>query len=295
MSSELDRDGRVLPFRRRAFAAKRRKRSLWLMILSGLAGALLIVGLPLGLVAWVLTTPRFALRKVETVGGPRVAATWVQSALSPLVGTNLLTLPIAQVHNLLEHPWIEAVEVRKQLPDRLLVQVVERQPAALIREAGGLWYLDAEGRRIAPFTAGDGGGSEKGVDLLLVSSSSDLEIEPGRALELAREVRAAQPEWADKLSEIEVLGEEDFCLYTAALPFPLLVKRGTLAERGRSLADLLPELTRRYPHVSAVDLRFERRIVIQPMVEEGGTAKPVPAALNTAAAVHSAAVFHKAA
>ena len=70
MSTELDRDGRVLPFRRRAFAAKRRKRSLWLMILSGLAGALLIVGLPLGLVAWVLTTPRFALRKIETVGGP---------------------------------------------------------------------------------------------------------------------------------------------------------------------------------------------------------------------------------
>lgn len=256
----LEHDARVLPFRRRAFAAKRRRRSLWLVALSGLAGALVVVGLPLGLVAWVLTSPRFALRTVDFDGGTRVSRGFVQNALAPLVGGNLVSLPIAQVRTLLRaHPWIAGVEVRKQLPDRLLVRVVERVPAALLRAGDGLWYLDGRGERIAPFAPTDGA-----VDLLLVSSSSDVEVDPARALEVERELAVARPEWAEKLSEIEVLGDEDFRLYTAALPFPVLVKAGTLAERGRSLAEFLPEIERRYPQVLAVDLRFERRIVIQP-------------------------------
>jgi len=255
-----DREGRVLPFRRRPFAAKRRRRSLWLVALSGLAGALAVVGLPIGLVAWVLTSPGFALQTVDFDGGTRVTRGFVQRALQPLLGQNLVALPIAEVRALLgAHAWIDGIEVRKQLPDRLVVRVSERTPAALLRVGSDLWYLDAAGRRIAPFAPTDGA-----VDLLLVSSSSDVEVEPSRALAVARELSSVRPEWAQKLSEIEVLGDEDFRLYTSALSFPLLVKAGTLAERGRSLAELLPEITRRYREVLAVDLRFERRIVIQP-------------------------------
>lgn len=287
MTAELDRDGRVLPFRRRPFAAKRRRRSLWLMMLSGFAGALLVVGLPFGLVVWLLTTPRFALRRVEIAGATRVSTAWAQEALRPLAGNNLLTLPIAQVRAVLaKQPWIESVEVRKHLPDRLVVTLSERQPAALMREGGDLWYLDGQGLRIAPFSPADGA-----VDLLLVSRSSDVDVEPARALALALEIKQAQPEWAAKLSEIEVLGDEDYCLYTAALPFPLLVRAGTVADRGRSLAAVLPEIVRRYPRVSSVDLRFERRIVIQPAVASGnapgqpGEAPPAaaPAPARTAA------------
>jgi len=40
-----------------------------------------------------------------------------------------------------------------------------------------------------------------------------------------------------------------------------------LAERLPALRALLPELERRYPGIDFVDLRFERRIVFQPMVE----------------------------
>jgi cell division septal protein FtsQ len=257
---ERERDARVLPFRRRPFAAKRRRKSLWLVAASGLAGALVVVGAPLGLVVWVLSSPRFALRVVDFDGGARVTAGFVHGALAPLLGRNLVALPIAEVRSLLAaHPWIDGIEVRKQLPDRLVVRIAERAPVALLRAGADLWYLDSGGRRIAPFAAADGA-----VDLLVVSSSSDVEVDPGRALALAKEIAATRPEWSERLSEIEVLGDEDFCVYTAALPFPLYVRAGTLAERGRSLAEMLPEIARRYPKVQAVDLRFERRIVIQP-------------------------------
>jgi len=84
------------------------------------------------------------------------------------------------------------------------------------------------------------------------------------ALEVAAELGRVRPDWAGALTHIEVLGEEDFRLHTGALRFPLLVTRGQVGPRIRRLEKLLPELERRYPAIAAVDLRFSRRIVVQP-------------------------------
>jgi hypothetical protein len=42
------------------------------------------------------------------------------------------------------------------------------------------------------------------------------------------------------------------------------VKEGEVAPKLQRLVTLLPELARRYPKIEAVDLRFSRRIVVQP-------------------------------
>ena len=60
------------------------------------------------------------------------------------------------------------------------------------------------------------------------------------------------------------MGEEDFRLHTDALPFPLLVRSGQVKPKIERLVELLPELSRRYMRIEAVDLRFSRRIVVQP-------------------------------
>jgi len=84
------------------------------------------------------------------------------------------------------------------------------------------------------------------------------------ALKVAAELGRVQPTWAAKLARIEVLGEEDFRLHTDALPFPLLVTSGRVGPKVQRLVELLPDLSRRYPRIEAVDLRFSRRIVVQP-------------------------------
>ena len=84
------------------------------------------------------------------------------------------------------------------------------------------------------------------------------------ALKVAAELGRVQPDWAAKLAQIEVLGEEDFRLHTDALPFPLLVTAGQVGPKVQRLVELLPELTQRYTRIEAVDLRFSRRIVVQP-------------------------------
>ena len=69
------------------------------------------------------------------------------------------------------------------------------------------------------------------------------------------------------LSEMELLGLDDYRIHSAELAFPVLVSGTELEMQLVKLEELLPEITRRFPEVKAVDLRFSRQIVVQPAVE----------------------------
>ena len=254
--------GRVLPFRRGAVKPRRRRRSLAAALARGFAGAVLMVGAPLAFAGWALTSPRFALTELDVTGSDRVPAAWVRAKLAPLVGRNLLLLPLSAVDRALAgHPWIGDLSVAKALPSRLVVAVTTRRPAALVVAGGETWYADAAGDPIAPL------GGEPAPGLLLVARPEGVEAAGGGvplALALAAELAAAAPAWARELERIDVLSEDDARLYTAALPCPLLVRSGQIAARAGHLSALLPEVATRYPELTALDLRFARRIVVQP-------------------------------
>ncbi|MCB1008226.1 MAG: FtsQ-type POTRA domain-containing protein [Acidobacteria bacterium] len=253
-------EAKVLPFRRPSAAVKVRRRSPWVALGRPFLHALLLVGVPIALGAWLLTSPTFALDTLEIAGAHRVEASWVESALEPLKGENLIRLPLDAVESAVAgNPWIERVTVDKRLPDRLRIELTEREPAALLRETAQLSYLDRSGRRIAPFDPDyDVGG------LLLVSVAGAPGEPVAGAFGIESELAAAAPDWAATLSEVEVLGEGDYRLHLGALEFPLLVRQGTLASRLATLRPMLPELERRYGRLAFVDLRFERRILLQP-------------------------------
>ena len=278
--------GRVLPFRPAAAATSppplrrdptpvRRHRGrrirhsqlpLALRLVRPFTAAFAIVGVPVLLTWWIFRSPVFALGAldVEIEGAGRVSDAWVRDTLRPVQGWNLPRLPLDWVdRQLRRHPWIAATALTKELPDRLGVRVVERREVALMRAEEGeapFWYLDEEGEPIAPYETSDGE-----VDLPLVSAAaSGGDLRP--ALALFDEIEDVGPPWAGGLSEIEMLGDEDFRLWSSDLPFPLLVRSGTLARKTPFLEDLLPEIERRYDDVEAVDLRFARRIILQPSV-----------------------------
>lgn len=278
--------GTVLPFRRTAVKPRRRRRSAWLRWLRPLASALLLVGLPTALGAWVLTSPRFALAELRVEGVERVERAWVEHRLAPLAGRNLVRLPLGEVQaRLASHPWIEGVAVRKELPDGLGVEVRERTAAALVPGDGGPWLVDAGGRPIEPAPA------EVAERYLLVvprraptgveEDDDGAEVrEPGSprgpvapvpaALAVAGELAAVRPDWAAGLERAEEIGPGQFRLVTSALPFPLLVRRGEVAERAERLGEALPALDRRLGPLARADLRFAGRLVLRPRTEWAG-------------------------
>lgn len=254
-------EAKVLPFRRPAAAVRFRRKSPWLTLGKPFLQATTMVGVPFALGLWLFTSPTFGLATIEVEGNRFVETAWVERALAPLAGVNLLRLSLPTVESAVaSNPWVERVTIDKRLPDRLRLVVEERRPAALLRTPGELVYLDAGGRAIAPFDPLRGPG-----DLLLVSIATLPGAELSGAFALARELERSAPDWAGSLSEVEVLGEGDFRLHLAALDFPVSVRSGTLAARLAELRRLLPELTRRYGALSFVDLRFDRRILLQPV------------------------------
>ncbi|HEY0513714.1 MAG TPA: FtsQ-type POTRA domain-containing protein [Thermoanaerobaculia bacterium] len=262
--------GRVLDFRRRGTPPRRRRKSRLLKLLKPLAVAAGVVAAPAALVAWVLTAPLFRLRTVEVrqaKGSPRrVSDAWVREALAPLTGKNLVSLSLAEATARVQrNPWIAAVEITKDLPGRLRVKIAERRPIALLLAGRDLVFADSDGRAIAPVATPAELAAARKAGLLVVSFPRDPHPDGiGSALKVAAELGRVEPNWAAKLAQIEVLGESEFRLRTDALPFPLLVDGGEVAAKVQRLVALLPELARRYPRIEAVDLRFSRRIVVQP-------------------------------
>ncbi len=290
----------------RGHAVRRSRRGLLARLLKPGAVALALVAVPTAAVAWLMVSPRFAVHELAIVTGDRVPEAWVREALAPVVGENLPRLPLARAELLLRsHPWVRGADLRKDLPVRLAVRVAERRAVAMLRAGDELYYLDAEGVRIAPFDPLAGR-----ADLPLISVANPRQTEspaakaeaasaaaPGRpkrdrpassdpslvpntdrrgeatglasAVRMLSEIDEVEPTWAAGLSEIEVLGEDDFRVHTAVLPFPVLVRTGTLNLRARRLEELLPHIFERFGAVAAVDLRFARRIIVQPSVESG--------------------------
>ncbi len=270
----------VIPFRRAQGPPKRKKRSLWRKLLRPFGSALAILGAPLLLALWVATAPQFALAEISVEGGSRVSEAWIRGRLAPLVGRNLPLLPLATAAERLSvHPWVASLEIGKDLPRRLTVRVTEKKPAVFLRSGGRLYWADAAGVLIAPLSAretADEMARERSLadsssgapgGFLVVSFATPTPHGVARALGVADELRRANAAWASRLTEIEVLGEEDFRLRIGTLPYPVLVRDGDVIDKVHRLEALLPRLAERYPTLAAVDLRFSHRIVVQPAAE----------------------------
>jgi hypothetical protein len=250
----------VLPFRRRAVKPRRRRRRLATALLRPAATALVLVGAPAALAVWMLTSPRFALAEVTVAGVESVEAGWAERRLAPFAGRNLLALRLTEVERALGgHPWVAGVSLRKDLPRRLVVALVERRPAVLVPRGGRLWLADREGQAIVPAPPG----AEE--DYLVVAAAPGAEREEVPAgLELAAEVARGAPVWAAGLWRLDALGGPDFRLYTAALPFPVVVRAGTLAARAPWVERALPALAGRVGEIAGLDARFAGRLVVRP-------------------------------
>lgn len=58
---------------------------------------------------------------------------------------------------LLDLPWVQDARVSRQLPDLLVVNIVEREPHAVLRRADRLMLIDATGVELEPISRGDAG------------------------------------------------------------------------------------------------------------------------------------------
>ena len=135
-----------------------RKAVTW-TVLGGVGAAVLFVanlmGVPQAIGAGIAEAGARAGLRVEQVditGLKRMDRETVYAiALEDQPSHAMLRVDLQRVRErLLAYGWIAAAYVARRLPDRLLIHITEREPAAVWQDNGQLTLIDAEGRLLAP-------------------------------------------------------------------------------------------------------------------------------------------------
>ena len=145
-------------------------------------------------VALVASDAGFEVRKVKVTGVERMNELKVyERALAqrdrpmPLVDLDALRA------ELLELSWVEDARVSRQLPDSLVIDVVERTPHAVLRKPGRLVLIDGTGAELEPISQANA----KGM-LIISGPGAKSQVEELAALLAAApaiEPQVAEAEW----------------------------------------------------------------------------------------------------
>lgn len=112
------------------------------------AGAPAIVG---GAIAESAGRAGFRVAQIEVTGLKRMDRMSVYATALDQQSRAMPLVDLAEVRNkLLRHGWVADAHVSRRLPDTLLIDIVERQPAAIWQHKGRLTLIDEDGMLLEP-------------------------------------------------------------------------------------------------------------------------------------------------
>ena len=220
----------------------------------------------------------FRVREVEVLGMDNLTrdAVLSQAALRPRasVWDDLSTTEA----RLAAHPLVRTVEVHREFPDGLIIELEERRPVAFL-PTPVLTPVDAEARLLpVPEVA-------RRLDLPLLQASVDapgerVDLTPAQLRRLTSELatlREIDPASFASVSEVSIDAVGDILLHLGeprvAIHYRAPLAPGHLREANRVLRDALRRTPDRIP--GRVDLRFRGQIVVHFMdalANQGGGA-----------------------
>ncbi|HHV44970.1 MAG TPA: FtsQ-type POTRA domain-containing protein [Firmicutes bacterium] len=210
----------------------------------------------------LLGSPLFALREIQLEGGSHFTPEDIWKICGLRKNENLLMIDLERVKALLlAEPRIEDAQVRLELPDRLQVTVLERQPVALIPYGEVFYLVDEAGRLIGaqgyvteslPFLTGV---------RLEEPTVGSKPISHGLAVGILV-VNTLDAELASSVSEVNVEDPEDIRLYLRNLIVVRLGDSLQMKEKLTVLKPLLADLARRNQTPRQIDLSIPSQPVV---------------------------------
>lgn len=215
------------------------------------------------------------------INGNRMVSNKQISILSRVdVHSNLLAIDLPQVKSLLEsHPWIARADVKRDWPNRLLIDVSEKQAVALLNRKSGLFYLDKKGGIIAA------AGPEQELDFPVVTGLETYPLNSSQSvgtsivlqdvmkfLRLASRNNSILPE--QNISEIHLTGENKFIIFLLERAFPIYMGAdGDISTQYYRLVKVLRDLykTKEFSEVSYIRLDYQEDTILVGKNESGST------------------------
>ena len=235
------------------------------------AGAVAVAGL-VAVAPWVAATvrthPYFAVREVVVGPGRRLAATEVREIAGIVPGMSIWDVdPSAIEARLVRHPWIRSARVRRHLPHRVVIQVREERPLAIVATADdhALYYVGAHGRLFARVESGDAMDFPYFTGL----SEADLVGRTGfgphavrRALNLLR-LLERHPTGLGAVSEVQLDRRRGLTLLPTRPPVPIELGWNDFELKLGRLPVVLGQWSGRESEIAAVSLLFDDQVIVR--------------------------------
>ena len=172
--------------------------------ISLLAAATVLGALFVYVYSTILSSPYFSIREISVRGVKELTEKDILAAAKIRMRSNILSINTDAVAKQISvNPWIKSVYVGRELPDHLVLEVRERTPVALVKQAGALYLMDVDGFVFKKLSRADE------VDLAILSGvdvrAKSASVLVGEALKLLERLSAEdQHTFLGEVSEIHV-------------------------------------------------------------------------------------------
>ena len=239
-------------------------------------GALLVLGAfataTLTLKHYLGRDARFRIagaENIEASGLTEVTRAQLLPVFGEDIGRNIFFVPLSERRRQLEQiPWIERATVMRLLPDQIRVSVVERTPVAFTRHGQQIGLVDANGVLLKMAAAAMAAHHYSFPVVTGIDPGDPAEARKARMatyLRMMSELDADGKHNSQQISEIDLTDPEDARVLMPGQGTDILAHFGEdhFLERYQRFQEHIAEWRQQYPHLAAVDLRFDNQVVLQ--------------------------------
>lgn len=237
--------------------------------------------------------------QIEVSNAQHVTRAQIMDVMGGDIGRNIFFVPLAQRQQQLDQiPWVESASVMRLVPNRLRIEIHERNPVAFARIGSHISLIDAGGNlmELTP-------GPRQKYSFPVITGMNANEPLSTRALrmrsynELVQQLDSGGAHYSRDISEVDLTDGEDVKVMTGDSAGGVLVHLGNsnYLQRYKVYISHIEAWRQQFEKLESVDLRYDGQIIVNPDLE-GLVRQPAltPAAAKAAlaAGVKNAAIVN---
>lgn len=117
-----------------------------LKIIKAILKIILFIAIIAGVTAFLLVSPVFNINEISVSGNNKIQATEIESLSQLNIEQNIFRFSKENVkNNIKQNAYIDSVEIKRKLPNKIEISVTERTPAYQIKFGNAFAYIDEKG------------------------------------------------------------------------------------------------------------------------------------------------------
>jgi cell division protein FtsQ len=209
---------------------------------------------------FVLENQYFSVREIQVRGADKVSGNEIVAIAGLRQGMSIWKVELDRIEKkIAKHPWVRRVLVRREFPSRIIIDVEERTPKAIVA-VRKLYYVDSDGavfKEVAP-------GENVKFPLLTGLRAEDvMAADPAVRRRIRDAMRLAElmAQRSHSLSEIHFDALDRLVVYTTSYPVALHMGWGDWDEKLDRMERLLTLWKGHEERLASLDMSFRNQVV----------------------------------